>query len=104
MTLLTHEGHLTLEQSLASKGIASVILERHVMAPGVQRKPVVHERLRGTLFVPAGPGPHPAIIDIFGGFGGLKEYRACNFQCSLYTLIYSVTSVIALENCITEIY
>lgn len=85
--LLAHDGHLTLEQSSASKGLASVELERYVMAPGVRREPVVHERVRGTVFFPAGPGPYPAIIDIFGGFGGLKEYRACNFPYFRCTLI-----------------
>ncbi|XP_050689217.1 acyl-coenzyme A thioesterase 1-like [Eriocheir sinensis] len=76
MTLLVHEGHLTLEESTVSNGIASALLERHIMGPGVRRVPVTHERVRGTVFFPAGSGPHPAIVDIFGGFGGLKEYRA----------------------------
>ena len=80
MTLMVHEGNLTLEQSTASSGMASVQLERYIMGPGVRREPVIHDRVHGTVFLPAGPGPHPAIVDIFGGFGGLKEYRACNFQ------------------------
>ncbi|XP_063889586.1 acyl-coenzyme A amino acid N-acyltransferase 2-like [Scylla paramamosain] len=76
MTLAVHEGHLTLEQSAISEGLTDALLERHIMTPGVRREPVVHERVRGNIFFPAGPGPYPAVIDIFGGFGGLKEYRA----------------------------
>lgn len=76
MTLAVHKGHLTLEESVASDGLDTTLLERHIMAPGVRREPIVHERVRGTVFLPAGPGPHPAVIDIFGGLGGLKEYRA----------------------------
>lgn len=76
MTLAVHEGHLTLEQSAVSEGVTDVLLERRIMAPDVRREPVVHERVRGNIFFPAGPGPYPAVIDIFGGFGGIKEYRA----------------------------
>ena len=77
MTLAVHEDHLTFEQSAVSEGLVTILLERYIMAPGVRREPVVHERVRGTMFFPAGPGPYPAVIDIFGGLGGLKEYRAC---------------------------
>ncbi|XP_045114478.1 acyl-coenzyme A thioesterase 5-like [Portunus trituberculatus] len=76
MTLAVHEGHLTLEQSGASEGLTDVLLERHIMAPGVRSETVVLERVRGNIFFPAGPGPYPAAIDIFGASGGLKEYRA----------------------------
>ncbi|XP_063889364.1 acyl-coenzyme A thioesterase 2, mitochondrial-like [Scylla paramamosain] len=77
MTLAVHEGHLTVEQSAVSEGLTNVLLERHIMAPGVRREPIVHERVQGSLFFPSGPGLYPAVIDIFGAAGGLKEYRAC---------------------------
>ncbi|KAG0729559.1 Acyl-coenzyme A thioesterase 1 [Chionoecetes opilio] len=76
MTLAVHKDHLTLEKSVVSEGLTTVMLERYIMAPGVRREPVVHERVRGSMFLPAGPGPYPAVIDIFGAAGGLKEYRA----------------------------
>ncbi|XP_055989967.1 peroxisomal succinyl-coenzyme A thioesterase-like [Sorex fumeus] len=50
--------------------------ERHFLGPGVRREPVRAGRVRGTLFLPPGPGPFPGIIDIFGVGGGILEYRA----------------------------
>ncbi|XP_076777820.1 acyl-coenzyme A thioesterase 3 isoform X1 [Arvicanthis niloticus] len=56
--------------------LARAVHERHFMAPGVRRVPVHEGRVRGTLFLPAGIGPFPGIIDLFGVGGGLLEYRA----------------------------
>ncbi|XP_058018010.1 peroxisomal succinyl-coenzyme A thioesterase-like [Ahaetulla prasina] len=50
--------------------------ERRFMAEGVERVPVREGRLRATLFCPPGPGPFPALIDLYGSTGGLVEYRA----------------------------
>ncbi|XP_009982889.1 PREDICTED: acyl-coenzyme A amino acid N-acyltransferase 2-like, partial [Tauraco erythrolophus] len=33
-------------------------------------------RVRGALFLPPGPGSFPGVIDLFGGAGGLIEFRA----------------------------
>ncbi|XP_010224696.1 PREDICTED: bile acid-CoA:amino acid N-acyltransferase-like, partial [Tinamus guttatus] len=46
------------------------------VGPGVQRAPVHEGRVRGALFLPPGPGPFPGVIDMFGGAGGLIEFRA----------------------------
>ncbi|XP_023559252.1 acyl-coenzyme A thioesterase 1-like [Octodon degus] len=46
------------------------------LAPGVRREAVRAGRVRGALFLPAGPGPFPGIMDLFGVGGGLLEYRA----------------------------
>ncbi|XP_010013950.1 PREDICTED: LOW QUALITY PROTEIN: acyl-coenzyme A amino acid N-acyltransferase 2-like [Nestor notabilis] len=32
--------------------------------------------VRGALFLPPGPGPFPGVVDLFGGAGGLIEFRA----------------------------
>ncbi|XP_034019149.1 peroxisomal succinyl-coenzyme A thioesterase-like isoform X3 [Thalassophryne amazonica] len=56
--------------------LASVVTERWYMAPGVQRIEIREEELRGTLFIPPGPGPFPGLLDMWGGGGGLVEYRA----------------------------
>ncbi|XP_046568714.1 acyl-coenzyme A amino acid N-acyltransferase 2-like isoform X2 [Haliotis rubra] len=41
------------------------------------RKIVVREgSLRGALFLPAGVGPFPGVLDMFGSTGGLVEFRA----------------------------
>ncbi|XP_017694427.1 PREDICTED: acyl-coenzyme A amino acid N-acyltransferase 1-like isoform X1 [Lepidothrix coronata] len=50
--------------------------ERWYVGPGVQRVPVRQGRVRGALFLPPGPGPFPGVIDMFGGAGGLIEFRA----------------------------
>ncbi|XP_054842990.1 bile acid-CoA:amino acid N-acyltransferase [Eublepharis macularius] len=59
------------DQSLAKETV-----DRWYSSPGVQRIPVRHGRVRGALFLPAGQGPFPGVIDIFGGIGGLTEFRA----------------------------
>ncbi|XP_071770141.2 peroxisomal succinyl-coenzyme A thioesterase-like [Centroberyx gerrardi] len=56
--------------------MASVVTERWYMAPGVQRIDVREGGVRGTLFIPPGPGPFPGVLDLWGGGGGLVEYRA----------------------------
>ncbi|KAM4808373.1 bile acid-CoA:amino acid N-acyltransferase [Rhinophrynus dorsalis] len=55
---------------------ASKVLERWFAAPGVQRIQVRDGRVRGALFLPPGEGPFPGIIDMFGGVGGLVEFRS----------------------------
>ncbi|XP_072308876.1 acyl-coenzyme A thioesterase 1-like [Eucyclogobius newberryi] len=56
--------------------LASVSTERWYMAPGVKRHEVRQNGLVGTLFLPPGPGPFPAMLDIWGMGGGLVEYRS----------------------------
>ncbi|CAG5926774.1 unnamed protein product, partial [Menidia menidia] len=56
--------------------LASVLAERWYMAPGVQRINVSVKEVRGTLFIPPGPGPFPGMLDLWGGGGGLIEYRS----------------------------
>nr|XP_053631383.1 acyl-coenzyme A thioesterase 1-like [Cherax quadricarinatus] len=68
------QGHLELEDEAV--GEVSQVLHRHLLGPGVRRVPVRHGRVRGALYLPAGPGPFPGVVDVFGGFGGLLEYRA----------------------------
>ena len=56
--------------------LCSVILERFVSVPNVKRIPVRQGNIRGTLFLPPGDGPFPSVLDIWGGMGGLTEFRA----------------------------
>ncbi|KAJ6654149.1 hypothetical protein lerEdw1_007418 [Lerista edwardsae] len=51
-------------------------VERWYAAPGVKRFQVKEGQVRGALFLPPGPGPFPGVIDMFGGSGGLIEFRA----------------------------
>lgn len=68
---------MTVEEQEAQKTtVVSTVIQRHFLSPGIRRVSVRHGRVRGTLFTPPGPGPFPAVVDIFGGTGGLREYRA----------------------------
>ncbi|XP_051543886.1 acyl-coenzyme A thioesterase 5-like isoform X2 [Myxocyprinus asiaticus] len=56
--------------------LATIVTERWYMAPGVQRVDIRENGVRGTLFLPPGPGPYPGVLDLWGGGGGLVEYRS----------------------------
>ncbi|XP_067861321.1 peroxisomal succinyl-coenzyme A thioesterase-like isoform X2 [Heptranchias perlo] len=56
--------------------VALIVLERFYMAPGITRLELNEGRVIGTMFFPPGPGPFPAVVDMWGGGGGLVEYRA----------------------------
>ncbi|XP_027009775.2 bile acid-CoA:amino acid N-acyltransferase-like [Tachysurus fulvidraco] len=58
------------------KPLVTIIIERWYIAPGVQRVNVREKGVRATLFIPPGPGPFPCVLDMWGGGGGLVEYRA----------------------------
>ncbi|XP_056605327.1 peroxisomal succinyl-coenzyme A thioesterase-like isoform X1 [Triplophysa dalaica] len=70
-----YRGHLS--QGFAKQtALATSVTERWYMAPGVQRVNVREKGVRGTLFLPPGPGPYPGVLDLWGGGGGLVEYRS----------------------------
>uniref|UniRef100_A0A8D0L5U9 Bile acid-CoA:amino acid N-acyltransferase n=1 Tax=Sphenodon punctatus TaxID=8508 RepID=A0A8D0L5U9_SPHPU len=49
----------------------------HLIPPPSVRCIQIREgRVRGALFLPPGGGPFPGVIDMFGGIGGLLEFRA----------------------------
>ncbi|KAJ3596386.1 hypothetical protein NHX12_002793 [Muraenolepis orangiensis] len=56
--------------------LATRVVERWYLAPGVRREEVTEGGVTATLFLPPGPGPFPAVLDLWGGGGGLVEYRA----------------------------
>ncbi|XP_036432021.1 acyl-CoA thioesterase 19 isoform X2 [Colossoma macropomum] len=70
-----YEGHLN-EGFKDKRPLASVVAQRWYTAPGVQRVEVREKGLKGTLFIPPGPGPFPALLDLWGGGGGLVEFRS----------------------------
>ncbi|KAB7499005.1 Acyl-coenzyme A thioesterase 1 [Armadillidium nasatum] len=57
----------------------SAIHERIFLTENTKRIPVREGRIRGTLFIPEGEGPFPGVLDLFGGIGGLIEFRAAQF-------------------------
>ncbi|XP_074053717.1 acyl-coenzyme A amino acid N-acyltransferase 1-like [Macrotis lagotis] len=67
---------LLLEDSSKVQPKASRMIERWFSGPGLQRIPIREGRVRGAFFLPPGEGPFPGIIDLFGGIGGLIEFRA----------------------------
>ncbi|XP_051974137.1 peroxisomal succinyl-coenzyme A thioesterase-like [Xyrauchen texanus] len=70
-----YDGHLN--QGFNQKtALATSVTERWYMAPGVQRVDIREKGVRGTLFLPPGPGPYPGVLDLWGGGGGLVEYRS----------------------------
>jgi hypothetical protein len=54
---------------------AHATFRRHVAGPGVTRHPIRSEGIIGTLFLPPGAGPHPAVLVVSGGGGGIDEFR-----------------------------
>ncbi|KAM9330050.1 acyl-coenzyme A amino acid N-acyltransferase 1-like [Gastrophryne carolinensis] len=56
--------------------VASKVVQRWYVSPGVQKVPIREGRVRGTLFLPPGEGPFRGVIDMFGGNGGLLEFRS----------------------------
>uniref|UniRef100_A0A672G747 Peroxisomal succinyl-coenzyme A thioesterase-like n=1 Tax=Salarias fasciatus TaxID=181472 RepID=A0A672G747_SALFA len=75
VTVSVYEGHRK-EGFAELVPLASALVERWYMSPGVRRIPVTKNGLTATLFLPPGPGPFPAIMDLWGGGGQLVEYRA----------------------------
>uniref|UniRef100_A0A914EIF9 Uncharacterized protein n=1 Tax=Acrobeloides nanus TaxID=290746 RepID=A0A914EIF9_9BILA len=61
------------------KVLDKVILERYILHPDVERIEIETPEMTATLFRPKGQGPFPALIDMFGSSGGIKEHRAALF-------------------------
>jgi dienelactone hydrolase len=54
---------------------------------GVTRREVREEGLVGTLYLPAGPGPHPAVLVLNGSGGGINEPRAALYASHGYAAL-----------------
>jgi dienelactone hydrolase len=65
-----------LEATGADGESARARFTQHFLAPGVVRREVKEDGVVGTLFLPAGDGPHPAIVVMNGSGGGIPEQRA----------------------------
>ncbi|WP_125099531.1 acyl-CoA thioesterase/bile acid-CoA:amino acid N-acyltransferase family protein [Leucobacter chromiireducens] len=61
---------------------AQVLVQQHLLAPGVLRAEVRTDGLVGTLFRPAGAGPFPTIIVMNGSGGGINEARAALYAAA----------------------
>ncbi|KAG7318904.1 hypothetical protein KOW79_017378 [Hemibagrus wyckioides] len=78
------EGHISplnssIDEQISRKHereLATVSLQRWYMAPGVRRIELRQNQVVATLFLPPGPGPFPAVVDLLGVARGLMESRA----------------------------
>ncbi|XP_068442627.1 peroxisomal succinyl-coenzyme A thioesterase-like isoform X3 [Clinocottus analis] len=75
VNISVHSGHV--EEGFGERvPLASTLAERWYLGPGVRRVEIREKGVRGTLFIPPGPGPFPGLMDMWGGGGGLIEYRS----------------------------
>lgn len=63
---------------------AQATLTQNLASEGVTRQDVREEGLVGTLYLPAGPGPHPAVLILNGSGGGINEPRAALYASRGY--------------------
>ncbi|XP_003214599.2 acyl-coenzyme A thioesterase 1 [Anolis carolinensis] len=56
--------------------LAKARAERRFTLPGIRKVRLKEGPVRGSLFLPAGNGPFPGVIDMFGDEGGLIEFRS----------------------------
>jgi dienelactone hydrolase len=66
----------TLTAETASGIRAEAEFRQHFVAAGVARRDIRDDGLVGTLFTPAGQGPHPVVVVLNGSGGGINEPRA----------------------------
>jgi len=57
---------------------------QHLTSVGVTREDVREDGLVGTLYLPPGPGPHPAVMILNGSGGGINEPRAALYASHGY--------------------
>jgi len=62
-------------------------LVQRLSAAGVTRVEVREQGLVGTLFLPAGTGPHPAVMVLNGSGGGINEPRAALYASRGYAAL-----------------
>jgi dienelactone hydrolase len=66
---------IRLEAESAVGRRAEITIMRRVAGSGVTRHVIRTDGLVGTLFLPPEPGPHPAVMVVSGGGGGIDEFR-----------------------------
>lgn len=68
--------HIYVSAEFDGRTMAAAGLERRLLRPGEKSIAVHDGKLRGTLFLPRGRGPHPVVIVLGGSEGGLHETEA----------------------------
>jgi len=64
-----------------------VVMLQRLQAAGVRRRELRDEGLVGTLFLPAGDGPHPVVMVLNGSNGGINEPRAALYASHGYAAL-----------------
>ncbi|CAI5763892.1 acyl-coenzyme A thioesterase 1-like [Podarcis lilfordi] len=75
LEMSVHQGY-SQPGAIPGQVLAKTNVERRFILPEVRRIRVKDGAVRGSLFLPAGNGPFPGVIDMFGDEGGLIEYRS----------------------------
>lgn len=73
---------LTAETADGARAEAELL--QRFAAPGVSRREIREDGLVGTLFTPAGPGPHPVVVVLNGSGGGINEPRGALYASHGY--------------------
>ncbi|KAM5192301.1 acyl-coenzyme A amino acid N-acyltransferase 1-like [Mantella aurantiaca] len=68
--------HVEINRSPESIPAISKVVQIWYASPRIQRVQIREGRVRGALFLPPGEGPFPGVIEIYGGMGGLTEYKS----------------------------
>ncbi|GAB2812152.1 acyl-CoA thioester hydrolase/BAAT C-terminal domain-containing protein [Comamonas piscis] len=71
-------------QASTATAQAQARFSQQLAAPGVTRREVREDGLVGTLYLPAGAGPHPAVMIVNGSGGGINEPRAALYASRGY--------------------
>lgn len=71
----------------ASGMTATASLHQQLATEGVTRREIREDGLVGTLFLPAGPGPHPAVVIVNGSGGGINEPRGALYASQGYAAL-----------------
>ena len=74
----------TIEVQTQNQGLLKGTLIQRLAREGVQRIEVREEGLVGTLFLPEGEGPWPAVMILNGSGGGINEPRAALYASHGY--------------------
>ncbi|KCB28518.1 acyl-CoA thioester hydrolase/BAAT C-terminal domain-containing protein [Bordetella hinzii] len=78
------EALVTEVEAVSEAARASGRFVQRLAGPGVTRREVREDGLVGTLYLPAGPGPHPAVMILNGSGGGINEPRAALYASHGY--------------------
>ncbi|MDD0837494.1 acyl-CoA thioester hydrolase/BAAT C-terminal domain-containing protein [Curvibacter sp. HBC61] len=79
--------HTTLSLHRGPDTLAQALLVQQLAGPGVQRREVREHGLVGSLWTPAGPGPHPAVLVLNGSGGGINEARGALYASRGYAAL-----------------